>query len=127
MSANNNNLKPKRPTFHRAKGSFAEELTNARTDLDRKLRESEDAETPSLPETAPSLSPTGSATPSTPESEAGSPVSPPLDDGEQDVVADGFAFAFDIDGVLVRGGRAIPEALEAMKVLNGENQYGIKM
>jgi ribonucleotide monophosphatase NagD (HAD superfamily) len=43
------------------------------------------------------------------------------------LVADSFAFAFDIDGVLVRGGRAIPEAIQAMKVLNGENEYGIKM
>jgi len=42
-------------------------------------------------------------------------------------VTDKFAFAFDIDGVLIRGGRPIPEAIEAMKVLNGKNQYGIKM
>jgi hypothetical protein len=41
--------------------------------------------------------------------------------------ADSFAFAFDIDGVLIRGGRPIPEAIEAMKVLNGENEYGIKV
>ncbi|CAD6499455.1 BgTH12-03571 [Blumeria graminis f. sp. triticale] len=41
--------------------------------------------------------------------------------------ADSFAFAFDIDGVLVRGGRPIPAAIEAMKVLNGENEYGIKI
>lgn len=41
--------------------------------------------------------------------------------------ADSFAFAFDIDGVLVRGGKPIPEAIEAMKVLNGENEYGMKV
>lgn len=41
--------------------------------------------------------------------------------------ADTFAFAFDIDGVLVRGGQAIPEAIEAMKMLNGENKYGVKV
>lgn len=41
--------------------------------------------------------------------------------------ADSFAFAFDIDGVLVRGGRPIPEAIEAMRVLNGENEYGMKV
>ncbi|KAI0999648.1 hypothetical protein K3495_g8549 [Podosphaera aphanis] len=41
--------------------------------------------------------------------------------------ADTFAFAFDIDGVLIRGGRPIPEAIEAMKVLNGDNEYGIKV
>lgn len=43
------------------------------------------------------------------------------------VVTDKFAFAFDIDGVLIRGGRPIPEAIEAMKWLNGENPHGIKM
>lgn len=41
--------------------------------------------------------------------------------------ADTFAFAFDIDGVLIRGGRPIPEAIEAMKLLNGENEYGVKV
>lgn len=41
--------------------------------------------------------------------------------------ADSFAFAFDIDGVLIRGGRPIPEAIEAMKVLNGENEYGVRV
>ena len=40
---------------------------------------------------------------------------------------DSYAFAFDIDGVLIRGGKPIPQAVEAMKVLNGQNQYGIKM
>jgi ribonucleotide monophosphatase NagD (HAD superfamily) len=38
-----------------------------------------------------------------------------------------FAFAFDIDGVLLRGGKVIPEAIEAMKMLNGDNEYGIKV
>ncbi|EMR65210.1 hypothetical protein MGN70_003871 [Eutypa lata] len=117
---------PTRPAFHRAKGSFADEFTNARTDLDRKLLNGSPVESPTPSETAPSLSPTGSASPSTPGSEATSPISPPIDSNE-DVVADGFAFAFDIDGVLVRGGRAIPEAIEAMKALNGENKYGIKI
>lgn len=42
-------------------------------------------------------------------------------------VTDKFAFAFDIDGVLIRGGRPIPEAIEAMQVLNGKNDYGIKI
>ncbi|KIW58990.1 TIGR01456 family HAD hydrolase [Exophiala xenobiotica] len=40
---------------------------------------------------------------------------------------DKYAFAFDIDGVLIKGGEVIPEAIEAMKVLNGENEYGIKV
>jgi ribonucleotide monophosphatase NagD (HAD superfamily) len=41
--------------------------------------------------------------------------------------ADSFAFAFDIDGVLIRGGKVIPEAVEAMKTLNGENEYRVKV
>ena len=40
---------------------------------------------------------------------------------------DRFAFAFDIDGVLIRGGKVIPQAVEAMKILNGQNDYGIKV
>ena len=40
---------------------------------------------------------------------------------------DRFAFAFDIDGVLIRGGKVIPHAIEAMKVLNGQNEFGIKV
>ena len=41
--------------------------------------------------------------------------------------ADDFALAFDIDGVLVKGGQAIPEAVDALKYINGENPYGIKV
>ncbi|KXT12141.1 hypothetical protein AC579_10379 [Pseudocercospora musae] len=51
-----------------------------------------------------------------------SPSTPPLTS-----VTDKFAYAFDIDGVLIRGGRPIPEAIEAMKVLNGQNEWGIKV
>ncbi|KAK0946040.1 hypothetical protein LTR29_002621 [Friedmanniomyces endolithicus] len=51
-----------------------------------------------------------------------SPETPPVTN-----VTDKYAFAFDIDGVLIRGGRPIPEAIEAMKVLNGKNAYGIKV
>lgn len=40
---------------------------------------------------------------------------------------DKYAFAFDIDGVLIRGGEVIPEAIEAMKMLNGQNDYNIKV
>ena len=53
-------------------------------------------------------------------------VSPPVTPPETDVTHS-YAFAFDIDGVLVRGGKAIPEAIEAMKVLNGQNEFGFKM
>lgn len=41
--------------------------------------------------------------------------------------ADEFALAFDIDGVLIRGGQVIPEAVDAMKYINGQNPYGVKM
>ncbi|KAK0258778.1 hypothetical protein LTS09_006559 [Friedmanniomyces endolithicus] len=51
-----------------------------------------------------------------------SPETPPVTN-----VTDKYAFAFDIDGVLIRGGRPIPEAIKAMKVLNGKNAYGIKV
>lgn len=40
---------------------------------------------------------------------------------------DQYAFAFDIDGVLIRGGKPIPQAVEAIKVLNGQNEYGVKV
>lgn len=59
-----------------------------------------------------------SSSPDTP----GSPLTP-----AEVPTADSFAFAFDIDGVLIRGGRPIPEAIEAMKVLNGENEWGIRV
>ncbi|KAF1967190.1 HAD superfamily hydrolase-like protein [Bimuria novae-zelandiae CBS 107.79] len=52
----------------------------------------------------------------------GTPPTPP-----ETTVTDKYAFAFDIDGVLIRGGRPIPEAVETMKMLNGENEYGIKV
>ena len=50
------------------------------------------------------------------------PSTPPIT-----TTTDTYAFAFDIDGVLLRGGTVIPEAIEAMKVLNGQNQFGIKV
>ncbi|MCJ1404009.1 hypothetical protein MMC11_007233 [Xylographa trunciseda] len=51
-----------------------------------------------------------------------SPTTPP-----PTTTTDAFAYAFDIDGVLIRGGKPIPEAVEAMKVLNGQNEWGIKV
>jgi hypothetical protein len=51
----------------------------------------------------------------------------PATNAKDTFVADSFVYAFDIDGVLVRGGKAIPEAIEAMNVLNGKNEYGIKV
>lgn len=38
-----------------------------------------------------------------------------------------YAFCFDIDGVILRGPDTIPQAVEAMKLLNGENKYNIKV
>jgi Haloacid dehalogenase-like hydrolase len=38
-----------------------------------------------------------------------------------------YAFAFDIDGVLIRGGKVIPEAIEAIRLLNGQNEFNIKV
>ena len=57
---------------------------------------------------------------------AGAPLSPVATPPETSVT-DKYAYAFDIDGVLIRGGAVIPEAIEAMKMLNGENEYGIKV
>ncbi|KAI4217037.1 MAG: hypothetical protein LQ351_000345 [Letrouitia transgressa] len=50
------------------------------------------------------------------------PPTPP-----ETTVTDQYAFAFDIDGVLIRGGKPIPEAIQAMKMLNGQNEYGVKV
>lgn len=41
--------------------------------------------------------------------------------------AKNMAFAFDIDGVLAHGNHAILEAREALKMLNGDNELGIKI
>lgn len=86
---------------------FAERMSTARDELNAMdlEHEEEDTESPT----------SGSESPTT-------PISP-----DEIPTADSFAFAFDIDGVLIRGGRPIPEAIEAMKVLNGENEYNIKM
>ena len=48
-------------------------------------------------------------------------------DPDQIPTTDKYAFAFDIDGVLIRGGEVIPEAIEALKVLNGQNEFNIKV
>ena len=57
-----------------------------------------------------------------------SPLTPGSPQSAADIpTADSFAFAFDIDGVLIRGGEALPEAVEAMRMLNGENEYGMKV
>lgn len=85
---------------------FAASIETARTELQSINLEDEGLASPQA------------STPATP----GSPVTP-----QDTPSADTFAFAFDIDGVLIRGGRPIPEAIEAMKMLNGENEYGIRV
>lgn len=50
-----------------------------------------------------------------------------LETPPETTVTDKFAFAFDIDGVLIRGGKPLPAAVEAMQVLNGKNDQGIKV
>lgn len=117
--------------------SFAEEFDAARnrlTELDFEQEQKHDQEhEDESPMASPSLSSSDSLT-----SEEPSPLGSenedddatlftPILDPDSENVADNFAFAFDIDGVLVRGGKPIPEAIEAMKVLNGENEFGIKV
>jgi hypothetical protein len=100
---------PERMMLQRAQshhGGFAASMETARNEL-----AAIDLEEEAL------LSP-ASLSPETP----GSPITP-----ADMPTTDSFAYAFDIDGVLIRGGRPIPEAIEAMKVLNGENEYGIKV
>ncbi|PYH99067.1 HAD-superfamily hydrolase [Aspergillus ellipticus CBS 707.79] len=46
---------------------------------------------------------------------------------EKVAAAKNMAFAFDIDGVLAHGNHAIPQAKEALKMLNGDNELGIKI
>ena len=60
---------------------------------------------------------------STPDASSG--VATPKEGGLE--TTDAYAFAFDIDGVLIKGGEVIPEAKEAMKMLNGANEYNIKV
>ena len=38
-----------------------------------------------------------------------------------------MAFVFDIDSVLVHGGRPIPEGKRVLEILNGDNELGIKI
>lgn len=86
-------------------GGFAASMATARSELDA-LNLEEEVVSPS------------ESSPETP----GSPITP-----SELPTTDNFAFAFDIDGVLIRGGRPLPEAIEAMKMLNGENDYGIRV
>ncbi|KAL4821850.1 HAD-like domain-containing protein [Aspergillus spinulosporus] len=46
---------------------------------------------------------------------------------EKVAAAKNMAFAFDIDGVLAHGNHPIEEAKQALKMLNGDNELGIKI
>lgn len=106
---------------------IAASFGKAREELTHKNLEDEDS----------SSSPSDESAPGTPTLDAASPISEtdsatlspitPFGPNNDLPSASTFAFAFDIDGVLVRGGRAIPEAIEAMRMLNGENEWGIKV
>ncbi|KAH8884261.1 phosphatidyl synthase [Thozetella sp. PMI_491] len=119
-----------RPPMHdrtASSSSFAEAFETARQKLDHELDLGSDISSEEPTPLEPCLESPGtdesSSSPLTPASPATGAVTPQLDPD----VAEDFAFAFDIDGVLIRGGTPIPEAIEAMKVLNGENPYGVKV
>ena len=124
--------RPPGPNRTASASSFAEAFSIARRNLESQISHEEpvspsaEMSSPELsPTDAPSLSNSNVITPAslaTPLTEPNTPFN-----GEDVDVADNFAFAFDIDGVLVRGGEPIPEAIEAMKMLNGENEYGIRV
>ncbi len=54
-------------------------------------------------------------------------TAPTTPDPDRVPTTDKYAFAFDIDGVLIRGGEVIPEAIDAIKALNGQNEFNIKV
>ncbi|KAJ6443416.1 phosphatidyl synthase [Purpureocillium lavendulum] len=97
------------------RANFYRKVSMAKEEFDDISMPSDGSTTPSSPDLASDSSRAVSVS-SIPT--PNSPVSPTS-------VADSFVFAFDIDGVLVRGGKAIPEAIQAMRVLNGENEFGI--
>ncbi|KAK0644295.1 HAD-like domain-containing protein [Cercophora newfieldiana] len=133
-------LKPQRPGMNSrqaSSSSFAEAFDAARIRLGQLSFRDADFEEENSSVSSGSRSSTDSEGPvSAVESLSGTPLSlaspfstppSPITPSIDPYVADNFAFAFDIDGVLIRGGRPIPEAIEAMKVLNGENEFGIQV
>jgi len=99
-------LQVQRSQSYHGGGGFAASMSSAREELNSLDLEEDVLISPS---TSTPMSP---ASPKTPEDTPS---------------ADSYAFAFDIDGVLIRGGRPIPEAIEAMRMLNGENEYNVKV
>lgn len=58
-------------------------------------------------------------------SDVGTPEPEPERPGVR--ITDKFAIAFDIDGVLVKGAKALPRSFEALRYINGKNPWGLKM
>ncbi|ROV91383.1 hypothetical protein VMCG_09669 [Cytospora schulzeri] len=118
--------RPGAPSRTASASSFAETFDIARRKIDKDFHDILEQESPGSETSDSNISPdlASSEGEDTPDSLA-SPLTGPITPVQEHEVADDFAFAFDIDGVLVRGGRPIPEAIEAMKVLNGENDYGV--
>lgn len=119
--------RPGPPLRSKSASSFAEGFSVARSKVDKDLADLEEATSPDSEASdavpSPALTDSGRATPASLSTPITGPATPQLDPA----VADDFAFAFDIDGVLVRGGRPVPEAIEAMKELNGENEFGVRV
>ncbi|EFX06139.1 phosphatidyl synthase [Grosmannia clavigera kw1407] len=119
--------RPAGPCRTASANSFAETFNIARRNLENQLSHEEPSSLDLTPSNSTPLTSPASSNATTPASPA-TPISQPITPfGASEEVADTFAFAFDIDGVLVRGGTPIPEAIEAMKMLNGENEYGIRV
>lgn len=117
--------RPGAPSRTASASSFAETFDIARRKIDKDFHDILEQESPGSETSDTNISPDlVSPGNDTPDSLA-SPLTGPITPVQEQEVADDFAFAFDIDGVLVRGGRPIPEAIEAMKVLNGENEFGV--
>lgn len=120
--------RPAAPSRTASASSFADSFDIARRRVDKAIQDIQEQESPGSETSETNISPglctPGDASPSSLASPLTGPVTPVP---ELEAAADDFAFAFDIDGVLVRGGRPIPEAIEAMKVLNGENEFGLRV
>lgn len=119
--------RPGLPSRTTSAASFASTFDIARRRVDKDIQDIQEQESPGSDATetnvSPDLSASGDASPRSLASPLTGPITP-IPDLE---VTDNFAFAFDIDGVLVRGGTPIPEAIEAMKVLNGDNDFGVSV
>ncbi|KUI55481.1 hypothetical protein VP1G_02855 [Cytospora mali] len=113
--------RPGAPLRTASASSFAETFDIARRKVDRDIHDIQEQESPGSEISESNISPDLTSSGEDSPASLASPLTGPVTPVPEQEVADEFAFAFDIDGVLVRGGSPIPEAIEAMKVLNGEN------